>query len=118
MYAAYSILLALYDFLAPFFMQFSDATTMNLSLLTANFYSLGISILAFGQKPSWLYLVGFFCIPIAIIIFSLLGPKTPGKTPSSEAEELEEKQQDTAQELMTEEPSDSSGLANVRMEDE
>ena len=77
MYALYAILLATYDFLAPYFMQFSDATTMNLSLLTANFYSLGVSILAFGQKPNWLYLVGFFCIAIAIVIFTLLGPKTP-----------------------------------------
>ena len=58
-------------------MQFSDATTMNLSMLTSNFYSLAISILFFGQKASWLYLVGFFCIPIAIALFTIFAPKTP-----------------------------------------
>lgn len=67
----YSILLSLYDIISPYIMQYSDATTMNLSLLTSNFYSLGISILAFGLKFSWLYIVGFFCIPAAIAIFTL-----------------------------------------------
>jgi drug/metabolite transporter (DMT)-like permease len=72
---AYGVAMALYDFVVPFVMQFSDATTMNLSLLTSNFFSLGISVLAFHQKASWLYLLGFFCVPIAITIFSLTGPK-------------------------------------------
>jgi drug/metabolite transporter (DMT)-like permease len=71
----YSVALACYDVLLPFVLQFSDATTMNLSLLTANFYSLGISILLFHLEASWLYLVGFSCIPVAIVIFSLCGPK-------------------------------------------
>lgn len=71
----YSILLAMYDFLAPFIMQYSDATTMNLSMLTSNFYSLAISVFAFGQKASWLYLLGFFFIPIAIILFTVFAPK-------------------------------------------
>lgn len=71
----YSILLAASDFMSPFVMQYSDATTMNISMLTSNFYSLAISILAFGQKASWLYLVGFFCVPIAIVIFTIFAPK-------------------------------------------
>ncbi|KAH0785177.1 Integral membrane protein [Histomonas meleagridis] len=73
---AYSILLMLYDVMAPYIMQYSDATTMNLSLLTSNFYSLAISILAFGQMASWIYLLGFFCIPVAILIFTLSEKKT------------------------------------------
>lgn len=73
----YSCILVLYDICSPFVMQFSDATTMNLSMLTSNFYSLAISILLFGQKASWLYLVGFFCIPIAIALFTIFAPKTP-----------------------------------------
>lgn len=60
-------------------MQYSDATTMNISMLTSNFYSLAISILAFGQKASWLYLVGFFCVPIAIVIFTVFAPKEEGE---------------------------------------
>jgi drug/metabolite transporter (DMT)-like permease len=72
---AYSLALAAYDCWVPFVMQFSDATTMNLSLLTSNFFSLGISVWLFGQKPRWLYLVGFFCVPLAIVIFTLTAPK-------------------------------------------
>jgi drug/metabolite transporter (DMT)-like permease len=75
----YSIVIAIYDAIQPFIMQFSDATTMDLSLLTGNFFSLGISVLAFGQKPKWLYLVGFFCVPIAIAVFTIFGPKEEPK---------------------------------------
>lgn len=67
----YSILLAVYYSGIPFIMQFSNATEMNISLLSANFFSLLISILAFGQKAVWLYLLGFFCIPIAIVLYTL-----------------------------------------------
>jgi drug/metabolite transporter (DMT)-like permease len=70
----YGIALAGYDTLAPFVVQFSDATTMNLSLLTTNFYSLGVSIWLFHLEPSWLYLLGFCCVPIAIAIFVIFGP--------------------------------------------
>lgn len=86
MYGAYAICLASFNIIVPFFMQFSDATTCGISMLTANFYSLGISILVFGQKANWLYLVGFFCIPVAIAIFSIFTPK--------EAEELPVNSQD------------------------
>lgn len=72
----YAFLLVIYNLCSPSLMQFSDATTMNLSILTSNFYSLGISIIAFGQKPSYLYLIGFLCVPIAIIIYTLAEPKT------------------------------------------
>ena len=46
-----SILLSSHRETRPKRTAFRYCTTMNLSLLTANFYSLGISILAFGQKP-------------------------------------------------------------------
>jgi drug/metabolite transporter (DMT)-like permease len=74
---AYGVAMALYDFVVPYVLQFSDATTMNLSLLTSNFFSLAISILVFGQKARPLYLVGFCCLPVAIAIFVLTGPKEP-----------------------------------------
>ena len=71
----YSLLLAAYDIIVPIIMQYSNATEMNLSMLTSNFYSLLISILAFKQKASWFYLIGFICIPIAIVIYTLGTPK-------------------------------------------
>lgn len=67
----YSFFLAVYYTAIPFIMQFSNATEMNISLLSGNFFSLLISILAFGQKAQWLYLVGFFMIPIAIVLYTL-----------------------------------------------
>ena len=73
---AYSSLLALYYTLVPLILQYSNATVMNLSSLTSNFYSLAISIFFFGSQASWLYLVGFICIPIAIAIFVLTENKT------------------------------------------
>jgi hypothetical protein len=54
---------------------------MNLSLLSTNFFSLGISVAVFHQKASWLYIVGFLCIPLAIVIFSLTGPKPESQAP-------------------------------------
>ena len=51
------------------------STIMELSTLTSNFYSLAISIFFFGTNASWLYLVGFFFIPVAILIYCLWGPE-------------------------------------------
>jgi drug/metabolite transporter (DMT)-like permease len=97
---SYSLVIAIYDAIQPFIMQFSDATTMDLSLLTGNFFSLAISVLAFGQKPHWLYLLGFFCVPIAIAIFTIFGPKEEPKqeeaadgsvAPADQSEEKEQR---------------------------
>ena len=71
----YGALLALYDIIASFVMQFSDATLMNLSMLTENFFSLGVYVVFFGLKAKWLYLIGFSCVPTAIAIFSIFGPR-------------------------------------------
>lgn len=71
----YVIILSLYYSLVPFVLQHSSATEMNISFLSNNFYSLALSILFFGQKASWLYLIGFICIPIAIIIFCVWAPE-------------------------------------------
>jgi drug/metabolite transporter (DMT)-like permease len=56
----------------PYIMQHSSAAEMNLSFLTTTFFSLLISVLFYGQRASWLYLLGFLCIPSAIAMFSLL----------------------------------------------
>ena len=79
----YALIQTVYYTFCPFIMQHSSAAEMNLSFLTSNFLSLLISILAFGQKASWLYLVGFFCIPIAIAIYSLFPPKSEEVKPIS-----------------------------------
>jgi len=68
---SYSVLLAVYYLIVPYIMLYSNATEMNISFLSSNFLSLGVSIIAFGQKASWLYLVGFIFVPIAIVIFSM-----------------------------------------------
>lgn len=67
----YAAIQTVYYSFCPYIMQHSSAAEMNLSFLTSNFFSLLISILVFGQAASWLYLVGFFCIPIAITVYSL-----------------------------------------------
>ena len=85
--ATYCVILILYYIYGPFVMQFSDATVYNLSMLTSNFYSLFISIFAFGYAVSWLYLVGFFCVPLAIAFYTLATPKAqPQFHESSEVE--------------------------------
>ncbi|EAY13392.1 solute carrier protein, putative [Trichomonas vaginalis G3] len=74
----YSIVLSIYYMVCPVVMQHSNATVMNISLLTSNFYSLFIDIFAFKSKASWIYLVGFVCIPAAILLYVLTEPK-PGQ---------------------------------------
>ena len=89
----YALIQTVYYTFCPFIMQHSSAAEMNLSFLTSNFFSLLISILAFGSQASWLYLVGFFCVPIAIAIYSLFPPKEEsykGKFEESYNEEIEE----------------------------
>jgi drug/metabolite transporter (DMT)-like permease len=71
----YAVLLAFYYSYVPAVLQYSSAMEMNISLLSSQFFSLIVSICAFKQKPDWLYLVGFFCVPIAIILSTLFPPK-------------------------------------------
>lgn len=74
----YSILLASYYMYAPFLLQYSNATVMNLSSLASNFYSLLINILFFGAEPSILYLIGFLFIPVGLAIYTIYTPKDVG----------------------------------------
>jgi drug/metabolite transporter (DMT)-like permease len=78
----YAILLAVFYGLMAFILQYSNAIEMNVSLLTTNFYSLLISVLAFGERASWLYLLGFFFVPTAILIFAWFPHPTQTKEPS------------------------------------
>jgi drug/metabolite transporter (DMT)-like permease len=72
---AYAVLLAIYYSFIPFVLQFSSAMEMNISLLSSNFFSLAVSIAAFGQKADWRYLVGFCCVPLATALYTLFPPK-------------------------------------------
>lgn len=95
LYLAYAVTLCIYYIGGPYIMKFSDAATMNLSLLTGNFYTLGISILVFGQRPSWFYLVGFCCIPAAIAIFTLTEKKDQATESQADEQVIEEKKSES-----------------------
>lgn len=73
----YVVLLTFYYSFVPVVLQHSNATEMNISFLSNNFFSLGLSILLFGQKASWLYLIGFLFIPVAIVIYCVWTPEKP-----------------------------------------
>lgn len=72
---AYSVAIGTNYIVMAFILKYSDATVMNLNNLTGNFYSLAVDIFFFGRPFNWLYLLGFFCIPIAVIIFLLCESK-------------------------------------------
>ena len=91
---AYVILLAFYYSFVPVVLQHSNATEMNISFLSVNFFSLGLSILLFGQKASWLYLIGFLFIPVAIVIYCLWGPEKKYENAGPQGLETERKHGD------------------------
>lgn len=64
--------------LMPIAMQFSSATVVNLSLLTADFYSLLCGLLLFHYKFSALYLGSFAFIIVGVIVYNL--KPTPSHT--------------------------------------
>jgi drug/metabolite transporter (DMT)-like permease len=69
---AYGVTQTVYYTIDPYVMKHSSAAEMNLSFLTSTFFSLLISIVFYGQTASWLYLLGFLCVPGGIVMFSLL----------------------------------------------
>jgi drug/metabolite transporter (DMT)-like permease len=82
---AYAVLLASFYTGVPNLLQWSSAMEMNISLLTSNFFSLAVSIVAFGERADWLYLVGFCCVPVAIALFTTFPSKQPGAEAPPEA---------------------------------
>ncbi|XP_068698574.1 solute carrier family 35 member F1-like [Montipora foliosa] len=67
--------------LMPIAMQFSSATLVNLSLMTADFYSLLCGLLLFHYKFSALYLGSFAFVIIGVIVYNL--KPTPTRSSSS-----------------------------------
>lgn len=65
--AGFGICLFLLYNLMPFVMQFSSATVVNLSLLTADFYSLLCGLLLFHYKVG--ELVSFYIFLICTVLF-------------------------------------------------
>jgi len=60
----------------PILLEVSSATFMNLSLLTADFYSLAAAAVLFGAKPSVLYFVAFVVIVSGLITYNIAGDPT------------------------------------------
>jgi drug/metabolite transporter (DMT)-like permease len=106
---AYSIVLALWYAFSAFVLQFSSAVEMNISLLTSNFYSLLISVAAFGRKPNWLYLIGFFCIPAAIVLYACFPSSAEDEESEDEIMEniVGEPNQDTEDSMPVPTPTDA-----------
>lgn len=74
LFVVFCILLAAYYHLFPRVLVESNATEMHISLLTSHFYALLLSILVFKINATWIYLLGFLCIPIGIALL-VLGEK-------------------------------------------
>ncbi|KAM6987526.1 solute carrier family 35 member F2-like [Tautogolabrus adspersus] len=75
MYALYSCM--------PIVMKLSSATSVNLSMLTADLFSLFCGIFLFQYKFSGLYLVSLVVILIGFITFNAVPTPQPATTPSS-----------------------------------
>ena len=89
---AYGLIMAIYYTIVPYIMKNSTATEMNLSFLTSNFFSLFISCIFFGQKMTWLYGLGFLCVPVAITLFCVFQLDTNYCTKSKKLENIDQEE--------------------------
>ncbi|XP_005810613.1 solute carrier family 35 member F2-like [Xiphophorus maculatus] len=88
--AAYALCMyALYSFM-PIVMKLSSATSVNLSLLTADLFSLFCGIFLFQYNFSGLYLVSLVVILIGFIVFNAVPPPTAAAVSSSSSSICEE----------------------------
>ena len=71
-YFGYLFCLILYYILIPILLQYSTAVVMNLSLLTADIWSLLAGIILFKVKLNWLYFVAFCCIIWGVLWYNSL----------------------------------------------
>ncbi|XP_041830935.1 solute carrier family 35 member F1 [Melanotaenia boesemani] len=70
LYVGFSaFMFGLYSFM-PMVMKRTSATSVSLSLLTANLYSLFCGLLLFNYKFSGLYLLSFFIIILGLLVYS------------------------------------------------
>ncbi|KAJ7363595.1 hypothetical protein OS493_009755 [Desmophyllum pertusum] len=94
--------------LMPVAMKLSSATVVNLSLLTADFYSLLCGLFLFHYKFSALYLGSLAFIILGVIVYNL--KPTPSHPSSSGAQSLSYRQLEEDSAQQTEDSSSSSSL--------
>ena len=72
--------LVLYYVSASIFLVSSDATLLNLSLQSSNLWAICFSVLAFQERPSWLFYVALVLVVSGVFVYELLGnPCADGK---------------------------------------
>ncbi|KAF7697047.1 solute carrier family 35 member F2 [Silurus meridionalis] len=74
----------LYSFM-PVVVKMTSATAVNLSLLTADLFSLFCGIVLFHYKFSVLYIVSFVVITVGFILFNIIPTYTPNPQESNES---------------------------------
>lgn len=57
--------------IAPYFLQYYGATFYNLSLLTSSLYGLIYELIVLGTSFEYLYLIGFSCVMLGILLYNL-----------------------------------------------
>uniref|UniRef100_A0A3Q2TV20 Solute carrier family 35 member F2 n=1 Tax=Fundulus heteroclitus TaxID=8078 RepID=A0A3Q2TV20_FUNHE len=82
---------ALYSFM-PVVVKLTSATAVNLSLLTADLFSLFCGLFLFNYKFSVLYIVSFVIITVGFIMFNTV--QTYSASPAATAEEEEEEEEE------------------------
>nr|XP_020499151.1 solute carrier family 35 member F2-like [Labrus bergylta] len=87
LFAAFGLCMyALYSFM-PMVMKLSSATSVNLSMLTADLFSLFCGIFLFQYKFSGLYIVSLVVILIGFVTFNAVPTPQPATSPSSSISE-------------------------------
>ncbi|XP_060903156.1 solute carrier family 35 member F2-like [Labrus mixtus] len=87
LFAAFGLCMyALYSFM-PIVMKLSSATSVNLSMLTADLFSLFCGIFLFQYKFSGLYMVSLVVILIGFVTFNAVPTPQPATSPSSSISE-------------------------------
>ncbi|XP_061899475.1 solute carrier family 35 member F1-like [Entelurus aequoreus] len=74
LYVGFSVFMFSLYSLMPLVMKRTSATSVNLSLLTADLYSLFCGLFLFHYKFSCLYLLSFFIIILGLVVYSSASP--------------------------------------------
>ncbi|CAI9783307.1 unnamed protein product [Fraxinus pennsylvanica] len=100
-FAAYTASSFMFYTLAPFVLQMSGSTLLNLSLLTSDMWAVVIRIFFYKQKVDWLYFLAFALVVIGIVIYSIT-KKDPESMPT-----IQDADHNPAYRLLDEENSDT-----------
>ncbi|XBJ18315.1 hypothetical protein VPH35_009513 [Triticum aestivum] len=71
LFAGYAVAGFMFYTIAPFVLQMSGATLLNLSLLTSDMWAVAIRVFFYQQQINWLYYLAFAVVAIGLIIYSL-----------------------------------------------